>query len=172
MWREEGGGFRMGNTCIPVADSFWYLAKLIQFVKFKNKIKTGKKKKKKAWLVWSPCCPRDFQESSPAPQFEGVSSLGFCLLYSPALTTTRDYWEDQNLDHMDLVSRVMSLLFNTRSRFVIPFLPRSNCLLISWLQSASTVILEPQKRKSATTSTFSPSICHEVMELDYMILVF
>ena len=43
MGREEGGGFRMGNTCIPVADSFWYLAKLIQFVKFKNKIKLKKK---------------------------------------------------------------------------------------------------------------------------------
>jgi len=43
MGREEGGGFRMRNTCIPVADSFWYLAKLIQFVKFKNKIKLKKK---------------------------------------------------------------------------------------------------------------------------------
>ena len=93
-------------------------------------------------------------------------------LYAPALTTTRDYWEDQSLDHMDLVGRVMCLLFNTRFRFVIPFLPRSNCLLISWLQSASTVILEPKKRKSVTTSTFSPSICHEVIGLDYMILVF
>ena len=61
------------------------------------------------------------------------------------------------------VSKVMSLLFNTLSRFVIAFLPRSKCLLISWLPSLSTVILEPKKRKSVTTSTFSPSICHEVM---------
>ena len=61
------------------------------------------------------------------------------------------------------VGRVMSLLFNTLSRFVIVFLPRSNCLLISWLQSPSAVILEPKKRKSVTTSTFSFSICHEVM---------
>ena len=67
------------------------------------------------------------------------------------------------------VGRVMSLLFSTMSRFVIAFLPRSNWLLISWLQSPSAVILEPQKRNSATTSTFSPSICHEVMGLDTMI---
>ena len=58
---------------------------------------------------------------------------------------------------------VMSLLFNTLSRFVIAFLPRSKHLLISWLQLPSAVILEPKKRKSVTTSTFSPSICHEVM---------
>ena len=60
----------------------------------------------------------------------------------------------------------MSLLFNTLSSFVIAFLPRSNCLLISWLQSPSTVILEPKTRKSVTTSTFSPSIYHAVMWLE------
>ena len=70
------------------------------------------------------------------------------------------------------VGRVMSLLFNTLSRFVIAFLPRSNSFLISWLQSLSAVILEPKKRKSVTISTFYPSICHEVMEPDAMILVF
>ena len=58
------------------------------------------------------------------------------------------------------VCRVMSLIFNTLSRFVIAFLPRSNRLLISWLQSPSAVILEPKRRKSVTTSTFSPSICN------------
>ena len=61
------------------------------------------------------------------------------------------------------VSKVMSLLFNTLSRFVIAFLPRSKCLLISWLQSPSAVILELPKIKSATVS---PSICHEVMGPD------
>ena len=66
----------------------------------------------------------------------------------------------------------MSLLFNILSRFVITFLSRSNRLLISRLQSSSVVILEPKKRKSVTTSTFSPAICHEVMGLDAMILVF
>ena len=64
------------------------------------------------------------------------------------------------------------LLFNKLSRFVIGFLPRGKYLLISWLQSPSTVILEPNERKSATVSTFSPSICHQVMGLDAMILVF
>ena len=68
--------------------------------------------------------------------------------------------------------KVMSLLLNMLSRLVITFLPRSKRLLISWLQSSSAVILEPPKIKSATVSTDSPSICHEVMGLDAMILVF
>ena len=61
------------------------------------------------------------------------------------------------------VGKVMSLLFNMLSRFVIAFLPRSKCLLISWLQSPSAVILEPKKIKSVTVSIVSPSICHEMM---------
>ena len=74
--------------------------------------------------------------------------------------------------NIDLVGKVMSLLFNKLSRFVIVFLSRSKHLLISWLQSMSTVILEPYRRKSVTVSTFFPSICHEVMRSDAMILVF
>ena len=70
------------------------------------------------------------------------------------------------------VGKVMSLLVNTLSRFVIAFLPRSKRLLISWLQSPSAVILEPRKIKSITVSTFPPSICHEVMGPDARILVF
>ena len=66
------------------------------------------------------------------------------------------------------VSKVISLLFNMLSRLVITFLPRSKDLLISWLQSPSAVILEPRKIKSVTASTFSPYICHEVMELNAM----
>ena len=69
-------------------------------------------------------------------------------------------------------SKVMSLFFNTLSRFVIVFLPRSNLVLILWLQSISAVILEPPKIKSATVSIVSPSICHEVMGPDTMIVVF
>ena len=64
------------------------------------------------------------------------------------------------------VSKVISLLLNVLSRFVIAFLPRGKHLLISWLQSPSAVILEPKKIKSVTASTFSPSICHEVLLLD------
>ena len=74
---------------------------------------------------------------------------------------------------MDLfVGKVMSLLFNMLSRVVIAFLPRSKHLLISWLQSPSAVILEPKKIKSLIVSIVSPSICHEAMGLDAMILVF
>ena len=70
------------------------------------------------------------------------------------------------------VGKVMSLLLNMLSRLVIAFLPRSKCLLISWLQSPSAVFLEPKKMKSVTASIFSPSICQEVMGLDAMIFVF
>ena len=67
---------------------------------------------------------------------------------------------------------VLSLLFNMLSRLVITLLQRSECLLISWLQSQSAVILEPPKIKSVTVSIVSPSISHEVMGPDAMILVF
>ena len=70
------------------------------------------------------------------------------------------------------VGKVISLLFNTLSRFVIAFLPRSKHLLIPWLQSPSEVILEPKKIKSVTVFIVSPSICYEVIGLDVMILVF
>ena len=70
------------------------------------------------------------------------------------------------------VDKVMSLLFNMLSRFVIAFLPRSKHLLISWLQSPSAVILEPKKMKSVTVSFVSPSIYHEVVGPNAMIFVF
>ena len=76
------------------------------------------------------------------------------------------------LTRCTLVDKVMTLLFNMLSRLVIIFLPRSKRLLISWLQSPSAVISEPRKIKSVTVSTVSPSICHEVMGPDAMILVF
>ena len=76
------------------------------------------------------------------------------------------------LTRWTLVGKVMSLLLNMLSRLVITFLPRSKHLLISWLQSPSAVILEPQIIKSLTVSIVPPSICHEVMGPDAMILVF
>ena len=76
------------------------------------------------------------------------------------------------LTRWTFVGKVMSLLLNMLSRLVIAFLPRSKCLLISWLQSPSAVILEPKKIKSVTVSIVSPSLCHEVMGPDAMILVF
>ena len=65
------------------------------------------------------------------------------------------------------VGKVMSLLFNMLSRLVIDYLPRSKCLLISWLQSPSAMILEPKKIKALIVSIVSPSICHEVMGLSH-----
>ena len=76
------------------------------------------------------------------------------------------------LTRWTFVDKVMSLLFNMLSILIITFLPRSKRLLISWLQSPSAVILELKKIKSATVSTVSPSISHEVMGSDAMILVF
>ena len=76
------------------------------------------------------------------------------------------------LTRQTFVGKVMSLLLNILSRLVITFLPRSKCLLISWLQSPSSVILEPPQIRSVTVSIVSPSISHEVMGPDAMILVF
>ena len=76
------------------------------------------------------------------------------------------------LTRRTFVGKVMSRLFNMLSRLVIAFLPRSKCLLISWLQSPSAVILEPKKINYSTVSIVSPSICHEVMGPNAMILFF
>src|SRR5574340_662962 len=96
------------------------------------------------------------------------SSFFTVQLSHPCMTTGKTI----ALTRQTLVSKVMSLLLNMLSRLVITFLPRSKCLLISWLQSPSAVILEPPKIKSDTVSTVSPSISHEVMGPDAMILVF
>ena len=71
------------------------------------------------------------QESSPAPQFESINSSMLSLLHGPTLTSVHDYWKNHSSDYTDLFGKVMSLLFNTLSRFVIAFLPRSKWLLIS-----------------------------------------
>ena len=76
------------------------------------------------------------------------------------------------LTRQNFVSKVMSLLFNMLSNLIIAFLPRSKHRFISWFQSPSVVILEAKKIKSVNVSIVSPSICHEVMGLDVMILVF
>ena len=76
------------------------------------------------------------------------------------------------LTRQTFVGKVMFLLLNMLSRLLITFLPRSKRLLISWLQSPSAVILEPEKIKFVTVSIVFPSLCHEVMGLDAMMLVF
>ena len=98
-----------------------------------------------------------------------MNSLALNLLYDPTLTSICDYWKNIPLTIWTFVSKVMSLLFNTLSGFIIAFLPMSKHLLVSWLQSLSTVILEPKKMKSDTVYTFPPSIFHEVMGPDAMI---
>ena len=94
------------------------------------------------------------------------------FLYDPTVTSIHDYWKNHSLTRWTFLRKVMPLLFNMLSRVFIAFLPRSKHLLISWLQSPSAVILESKKIKSVTVSIVFPSICHEVMGLDAMILVF
>ena len=96
------------------------------------------------------------------------SAFFIVQLSHPCMTTGKTI----ALTRQTFVGKVMSLLFNMLSRLVITFLPRSKCLLISWLQSPSAVILEPQKIKSLTVSTVFSCICHEVMEPEAMIFVF
>ena len=107
---------------------------------------------------WSPCSPRDSQESSPTSQFKSInlqcSAFSIVQLPHPYMTTGKTIaltiW---------IFVKVMSLLFDILSRFVIAILPRSKCLLTLWLQSPSALILEPKKMKNDTVSTFSPSVC-------------
>ena len=96
------------------------------------------------------------------------SAFFIVQLSHPYLTTGKTI----ALTRWTFVGKVMSLLFNMLSRLVIAILPRSKPLLISWLQSPSAVILEPKKIKSLTVCIVSPSICHEVVGPNAMILVF
>ena len=115
-------------------------------------------------LVGSPCCPRDSQESSPAPQFKNINSLALSLLWQfcgthhngPTLISIHDYWKNHSLTRWTFVGKVMSLLFNILSNLVIAFLPRSKHLLIPWLQSPSVVILKPKKIKSLSLFPLFP----------------
>ena len=82
-----------------------------------------------------------------------------------------DYWKNHSLTRWTFVGKGMSLLFNMASMLVIAFLPRSKCLLISWLQSPSVLISEPKKREPVTVSIVYPSICHEIIGLNSCFLV-
>ena len=126
-------------------------------------------------LVGSPCSARDSQESSSTTLFKSINSLVLTFIYSPTVTSIHDYGKKKNhkaLTTRTFVGKVMFLLFNMLSRLVVTFLSRSKHLLISWLQSSSAVILQPKNIKSVTVSIVSPSICHKVMGLDAMVLVF
>ncbi|CAI9180489.1 unnamed protein product [Rangifer tarandus platyrhynchus] len=108
------------------------------------------------------------QQHSSKTSILQCSAFFIVLLSHPYMTTGKTI----ALTRRTFVGKVMSLLFNMLSRLVIIFLPRSKHLLISWLQSPSAVILEPIEIKTAIVSTVSPSICHEVMGPDAVILVF
>ena len=96
------------------------------------------------WLVWSPCSPKDPQESFPAHSSK-ISIIWCSAFFIVQLASIPDYWKNHSFDYMDFVSKVMFLLFNTLSRLAVAFLPRSKHLLISWLQSPSAVIWSPRK---------------------------
>ena len=124
------------------------------------------------WLVGSPCSPRDSQESSPAPQLKASAlwcSAFFMVQLSPLYMTTG---KTMALTIWIFFANIIPPLFNILCSLVIASLPRSTHLLISWQHSLSTVILEPKKIKSVTTSTFPLSICHEVMGPDARSQVF
>ena len=114
-------------------------------------------------LVASPCSPRDSQESSPAPQFESINSSVLSFLSGSNITSIHDHWRNHSFDFMDLCQQSDASLFNMPSQFVKAFISRSKHLLISWLQPPSAMILECKKIKSVPVSTFSPSICNEVV---------
>ena len=124
-------------------------------------------------LAWSPCCPRDSQESSPTPQFKSINSSAFSFLFGPGLTSVHDYWKDHRFDWMYLChQRCSCLLMQRLGLSVTAFLPMSKLLLISWLQSLSTVILEPNKIKSASFHFFliyllwsDGTRCHDLSSL-------
>ena len=117
--------------------------------------------------LWSKRFSRVFFNTTvQIHQFFGIQTV--VQLSHPYMTTE----ETIALTRWTSVDKVISLLFNMLSRFVTAFLSRSKCLLISWLQLPSAVILVPKKRKPLTVSIVSASICHEVMGLDAMILVF
>ena len=126
----------------------------------------------KNWLFWSPYSPRDCQESLQHHTLKAssfwCSAFLMVQLSHPYMTTRKTI----TLIIGTFVSKVMPLLFNMLSRFVIAFLPRSNHLLISKLQAPSAVILECKKIKSVMASTFSPFVCQEVMGPGAKILVF
>ena len=108
------------------------------------------------------------QHHSSKASIPQCSAFFIVQLSYPYMTTGKTI----ALTRWTFVGKVMSLLFNMLSRLVITFLPRSKCLLISWLKSPSAMILEPPEIKSATICTVFLSICHEVMGPDAMILVF
>ena len=132
------------------------------------------------WLVWSPCSLRDSQESSQTLQLKSINSSVLSFLYGPTLTSIHDYWKNHSFDKMDFVSQVKSLLFSilvivSSHSFSFGHSFSSKEQVSFNFMAAITICSDfeaPPKIKSVTFSIVSPSICHEVMGPDAMILVF
>ena len=123
-------------------------------------------------LTWALYYSRDSQESSPTSEFNHIKSSASAFLMAHFSHPYIASGKNIALTIQTFVDKVLSLLFNMLFRLVIVFLPRRKCLLVSWLQSPPIGILAPKNIKSVTASTFSPSVCHEVMGPDAMILDF
>ena len=125
-------------------------------------------------MIWSPCCPVDSQESSPTLQLESINSSALSLLNGPYFTSIDNSYmttgKNITFTIWTFVGKVMLPLFNILYRFVIAFLPRSKRLFIHGCSHSLQWFLEPKKIKSVTALNFFPSICHEEMGLDAMIL--
>ena len=99
------------------------------------------------WTGWISLQSKGLSRVFSDTTVQSINSSVLSFLYSPSFTSIHDYWNNQSLTRQTFAGKVMYLLFNTLSRLVIAFLPRSKCLLISWLQSPSAVILEPLPQK-------------------------
>ena len=106
---------------------------------------------------------KGLQESSLPPQFKSINSSVLSFLYGLTISSIYGYWKNLRFDIWTFGSKLMSLLFDMLSGSVMAFLPWSKWLSISWLQSASAVMLKPTKIKSVPLSTVSPSICHNMI---------
>ena len=124
------------------------------------------------WTGWISLQSKGLSRVFSNTTVKSINSSVISFLYSPTLTSIMTNGKTIALTRWTFVGKVMSLLFNMLSRLIIAFLPRRKHLLVSWLHSPSAVILEPQNIKSTTVSIVSPSICHEMMGLYAMILVF
>ena len=122
------------------------------------------------WTGWISLQSKRLSRVFSNTTVQSISSSALNFLYGSALTPIHGYWKNHSFDYMDLCWQSNSLLFNMLSRFVVTFLPRSKCLLISWLQSPSAVM--KKEKKSVTVSIVSPPVCHEVMGPDAMSSVF
>ena len=156
-WLLASGGQNIGASAsvLPINIQGWFPLELIGLI---------------------PCSPTDSRllTDTLLQHHNSKASVLWCSAFF-MVQPSRQYMTTGKilaLTKWTFVGRVMPLLFNMLSRFVTIFLPWSKHLLISWLQSSSTIILEPKKIKSVTASIFSSSICHEAMRPDAMILVF